>query len=69
MKLYIKGFFEYSFYLMVAIPVHDEIVSAVPKAYAVEFGDLLQAAMIRGMEKVCEKAPVAAEISIGRTWG
>lgn len=49
--------------------VHDEIVSAVPKRYSAEFATKLQAAMIRGMEKVCEKAPVQAEISIGSTWG
>lgn len=49
--------------------VHDEIVSAVPKAHSAEFAESLKDCMIRGMVKVCERAPVRAEISIGSTWG
>ena len=49
--------------------VHDEIVSAVPKRYSAEFAAKLHAAMIRGMERVCEKAPVKAEASVGPVWG
>jgi DNA polymerase-1 len=49
--------------------VHDEIVSAVPKPYSAEFADKLMGCMVRGMERVCEKAPVKAEATIGATWG
>jgi DNA polymerase I-like protein with 3'-5' exonuclease and polymerase domains len=49
--------------------VHDETVSAVPKKYSQEFGEKMAACMVRGMEKVCEIAPVAVEVSIGDTWG
>lgn len=49
--------------------VHDEIVSAVPKAYSGEFSEKLHGAMLRGMERVCEMAPVKAEASVGPTWG
>jgi DNA polymerase-1 len=48
--------------------VHDEIVSAVPTAYAEEFATKLHACMIRGMTKVCEHAPIRADISIADTW-
>lgn len=49
--------------------VHDEIVSAVPKAESAAFAETLMGCMLRGMEKVCESAPVKAEASIGPTWG
>jgi DNA polymerase-1 len=48
--------------------VHDENVAAVPNAYAEEYGRLLGAAMVTGMERVCEMAPVAVEVKMGRTW-
>lgn len=49
--------------------VHDEIVSAVPKAESAAFAETLHACMIRGMVKVCENAPVKAEASISEVWG
>jgi DNA polymerase I-like protein with 3'-5' exonuclease and polymerase domains len=49
--------------------VHDEIVMTVPTELAEEVGGILRECMIRGMVKVCELAPVDAEVSIGRTWG
>lgn len=48
--------------------VHDENVAAVPKALAEEYGKELSAAMIRGMERVCENVPVKVEVKRGETW-
>lgn len=49
--------------------VHDEIVAAVPRHEAAEYSERLQAAMLRGMQMVCDQAPVAVAATLGDTWG
>lgn len=49
--------------------VHDETVSAVPNAYAQEFADKMSEAMLVGMRRVCDRAKVEVESTIGNTWG
>lgn len=48
--------------------VHDELVAAVPKAEAEEYGAALSSAMIKGMARVCENVPVVVEVKRGNTW-
>lgn len=49
--------------------VHDEIVAVVPEDEAEEYGEALRKCMVEAMAKVCSDAPVAAEVTIGDTWG
>lgn len=49
--------------------VHDEIVATVPTGDAETYAHDLHACMIEAMREVCSDAPVAAEATIGDTWG
>lgn len=48
--------------------VHDELVAAVPRKEAEEYGRELSDSMITGMIRVCDVAPVKVEVDIGETW-
>jgi DNA polymerase-1 len=63
MEAYNDGLMKY-----LGATVHDELVAAVPTSEALEYGKALADAMIRGMERVCEKAPVHVEVKMGGTW-